>query len=53
MDKEFLHFEKINRETWQNLHRKNHPTSRKQSSILLKVLTTASTSRMYVTSTCL
>ena len=25
MDKEFLHFEKINRETWQNLHRKTTP----------------------------
>lgn len=25
MDKEFLHFEKINRETWQNLHRKSTP----------------------------
>ena len=25
MDKEFLHFEKINRRTWQNLHRKSTP----------------------------
>ena len=25
MDKEFLHFEKINRQTWQNLHRKSTP----------------------------
>ena len=25
MDKEFLHFETINRETWQNLHRKTTP----------------------------
>ena len=25
MDKEFLHFEKINRKTWQNLHRKTTP----------------------------
>ena len=25
MDKEFLHFEKISRETWQQLHRKTTP----------------------------
>ena len=46
MDKEFLHFEKINRETWQNCTAKPPHHSLKQSSILLKVLTTASTSRM-------
>ncbi len=49
MDKEFLRL-KINRERGQNLHCKTTPLlSLKQSSILLKVLTTASTSRMYVT----
>ena len=52
MDQRISTFEKLIG-TWQNLQPQNHPTSLKQSSILLKVLTTASTSRMYVTSTCL
>ena len=53
MDKEFLHFEKSIGKPGKICTAKPPHLSLKQSLILLKVLTTASTSRMYVTSTCL